>query len=64
MDMTAVLVHNVKVCRGTGGVAPCLLELDIILDNLTHQLLYGLERSPWYPPNRKLLWPPESVWTF
>jgi len=58
-DTKAVLVYNVKAYRGTGGVAPCPLKLDIILDDLTHQLLYGLEGiPPQYPLYRKVLWPP------
>jgi len=64
MDTKAILVYDVKAYRGNGGVAPCLLKLDIILDSPTHQLLYSLERSPSYPLKRKLLWHPEPVWTF
>ena len=37
MGSKAVLAHNVKAYRGTGGVAPCLLKLDIIFDSLTHR---------------------------
>lgn len=36
VDSKAVLVHNVKAYGGTGGVAPYLLKLDIILDSLTY----------------------------
>jgi hypothetical protein len=40
MDKKAVLAHNVKAYRGTGGVTPCLLKLDIILDSLTPAALW------------------------
>ena len=53
MDTKAIPVHNVKAYRGTGGAAPCLLQLDIILNSLIHRLLYGPERSPLVPTEQE-----------
>ena len=65
-DTKAVLAHNVKAYRGTGDVAPCPLKLDIILDNLTHQLLYSLEGipPPPVPTEQESVWPPGQSGNF
>jgi hypothetical protein len=59
-------VHAMKLCNGSRGVAPLILNLGTRwrwVVNFTPQPLYPWERTSW-PIKYKAGWGPELVWTF
>jgi len=57
--------HAMQTCWGSGGIAPCILDLSSRwrwMVKFTPQQLYSQEKKPQYPLDRGVGWAPETVW--